>query len=156
MKKIAIIGAGQAGYDYAINAREIGVETHCFSLNDAGAVAKDVVDFFYEISIFEKDEILRMCNEIGIDGVLATTELTIEVASYLAMKLGLLGVPHNTALNITDKYYNRRATKDVEGLNHPKYIVASTEKEIIESDLTYPIILKPTARGGKKRHFRCS
>ena len=56
MKKLAIIGGSYLQLPIVKKAKEMGVEVHCFSWRD-GAVCADVADYFYPISIIEKDEI---------------------------------------------------------------------------------------------------
>ena len=51
--KVAIIGAGPMAKIIAEKARQLGVETYCFAW-EQGAVAKDAVDHFVDISIFIK------------------------------------------------------------------------------------------------------
>ena len=88
-KKLAIIGSGRMAWIFGKNAREMGVETHCFSY-DEHAIAKETVDFFHDINIMEKERVLQACKEIGIDGVVATTELTIPVAAFVASEMNLI------------------------------------------------------------------
>lgn len=149
MKKLAIIGAGQAAINYAINAKDMGVETFCFAW-EKGALAKEVVDHFYPISVTDKEEILKVCVENGINGVVATTEITIVIAAYIAEKMGLIGIPYELSKTITDKYLNRKRTYNVDGFNHPKYLEVSEETALMNSDLSFPVILKPTSKGGKR------
>lgn len=149
MKKLAIIGAQRMAKNFAINAREMGVETHCFAW-PKGAIAKDFVDFFYPISIFEIDEIVRVCNEIDVDGIVSTTELTIPIVAQIAERLGLNGIPVEVSKVITDKYRNREASKFAEGLSHPNFAKVASLEELLQLDLKFPIILKPTAEGGKR------
>lgn len=118
MKKLAIIGAGRMACIFAQNAREMGVKSYCFAWVE-GAIAKKYVDYFYPISIFEKEQILDKCREIEIDGVVATTELTIAVASYISNNMGLNGNSLLVSESITDKYRNRELTKHIVGLSHP-------------------------------------
>lgn len=147
--KLAIIGAGRMAEIFCKNAREMGVETHCFAWDD-GAIAKKSADYFYPISIFEKDEILKICRDVKIDGVVATTELTIAIAAYLSNKLELNGLDFEIAKQITDKTRNRKVTSGINGLFHPKFAEITEENEIYDLNLNLPIILKPTDKGGKK------
>lgn len=149
MKKLAIIGAEVMAQNYAENARMMGVETHCFAW-EKGAVARTAVDYFYPISIFDKERIVEVCREIGVRGVVATTELTIPIAAYVAQELGLNGIPLKVANAITDKYHNRTATRNVEGLHHPYYAHVSSVDEAFALDIPYPAIVKPIAEGGKR------
>lgn len=149
MKRIAIIGGGRMACIFAEKAKEMGIETHCFSL-ESGAVDKNAFDFFHPINILNRKAVLNICKKIMIDGVIATTEITIAVAAFIASKMNLVGIPVDIAEKITDKYRNRIASKNVEGLQHPKYAKVSSVDEIIQLGFTYPIILKPTSKGGKR------
>lgn len=146
MKKIAIIGAGEMTTIIACRAQELGIETHCFAW-EKGATAKDDVDFFYPISIMEKDRILEKCKQIGIDGVIATTELTIPVAAYISNVMGLNGNPVEVAERITNKYKNRELCSQLTYLHNPKYNFVQSEEEIGNLFQKYPIILKPLEEG---------
>lgn len=149
MKKLAIIGAEVTAQSYAVNARMMGVETHGFAWAK-GAVAKDDFDYFHPISIFEKDQIIEECRKVGITGVVASTELTIPIAAYIAKELGLNGIPLEVANTITDKYRNREVTKHVVGLYHPRYAYVSSVADALVLDISYPVIIKPVAEGGKR------
>lgn len=106
MKKLAIIGGGVMASYFGEACHRLGYEGHYFSMSD-GKVASDKIDVYHEISIFEKDRIVDICREVGVDGVVATTELTVPITAYVADKLGLLGNPVEVANVITDKYRNR-------------------------------------------------
>ena len=127
----------------------LGYEGHYFSMID-GKVDETKVDVFHEINIFEKDRIAEICKEIGVSGVVATTELSVPIAAYVAEKLDLLGVPYEVAKVITDKYRNRECIKGLPELLSPKYVEATCIEDIQNSDVPYPMILKPINLGGKR------
>lgn len=131
------------------NAREMGVITYCFS-NAEQDYIHDFVDEFYNISIFEKEEILKQCKDKEIDGVIATTELTIPIASYVAEKLGLSGMSYDIACQITDKFRNRSLCGDVEEIKPIKFFKLSENENVDSLSIEYPIIVKPTTKGGKR------
>ncbi len=54
-------------------------------------------------NIFNKDGIVTICKEIGVDGVVPTTELSVPITAYVAEKLGLLGNAVKVAEVITNK-----------------------------------------------------
>ena len=60
MKKLAIIGASYLQLPLVKKAKEMGLEVHCFAWEE-GAVCKEMADYFYPISIVEKEEILKIC-----------------------------------------------------------------------------------------------
>lgn len=127
----------------------LGYEGHYFSMPD-GKVEDGKVDFFHDINIFEKDKITETCRELGVDGVVATTELSVPITAYVAEQLGLLGVPYEVAQVITDKYRNRECIKGLPELLSPKYVEATCLADIEQSDVPYPMILKPINLGGKR------
>lgn len=149
MKKLAIIGGGVMASYFGEACHRLGYEGHYFSMSD-GKVASDKIDVYHEISIFEKDRIVDICREVGVDGVVATTELTVPITAYVADKLGLLGNPVEVANVITDKYRNRECTKDLTDLLSPKYVQASSVEDIKRAGIPYPMILKPVSLGGKR------
>lgn len=149
MRRLGIIGAGRNACILADRARELGIETHCFAWSD-GAMAKDVVDEFHDVSVTEVGEVSRLCRELGIGGVVATSEFTILPTAQVAEACGLNGNPVEVAERITNKYRNREATSGVPGLNHPRYWRVSDPGQIGSLDVTYPIIVKPTSEGGKR------
>ena len=149
MKKLAIIGSGRMAWIFGRNAKEMGIESHAFSFDD-NCIAKESVSEHHLVNILEKDKILEMCRSIGINGVVATTELTVPVAAYVAEKMGLNGMPFEVAQVVTDKYRNRIACKNVIELSQPGFAEVQTLNEIKSLNFSYPIILKPTSKGGKK------
>ena len=149
MKKLAISGGGvQAGY-FGEACHRLGYEGHYFSMAD-GKVDEAKVDYFHEINIFDKDGIVAICKEVDIDGVVATTELTVPIAAYVADKLELLGNPIEVANVITDKYRNRECIKNLTDLLSPKYVESNKIEDIRNSCVPYPMILKPVCLGGKR------
>lgn len=149
MKKLAIIGGGVMASYLGEACHRLGYEGHYFSMID-GKVDDSKVDVFHEINIFEKDKITEICKEIGVSGVVATTELSVPIAAYVAEQLGLLGVPYEVAKVITDKYRNRECIEGLSELLSPKYVEATCIEDIEKSDVPYPMILKPINLGGKR------
>ena len=62
MDKIAIIGSGIMAKAIAERARELNIETHCFSW-DSHDAACAFVDYFHQLNIFEVDEIAEVCQK---------------------------------------------------------------------------------------------
>lgn len=149
MKKIAIIGSGRMAWIISKNAHEMGVNTHCFSNTEPDYI-KTQVDVFHNISIFDKDKIIDICKAEHINGVIATTELTVSIASYVAQQLGLPGILYENAIHITDKYRNRILCKNIKELEQPAFYCIRSEEELCDICCDYPIIIKPTGKGGKR------
>lgn len=149
MKKLAIIGGGVMASYFGEACHRLGYEGHYFSMLD-GKVDDEKVDVFHEINIFEKEQIVSICRKIEVDGVVATTELSVPITAFVAEQLGLLGLPYDVACVITDKYRNRECIRDLKDLLSPKYVEARSIDDIKNSDVPYPMILKPTNLGGKR------
>lgn len=148
MDRLAIIGTGYMARIIANRARELGIESHYFS-NDANSVAGKVCDYFHNISILDTDALVNECRKIEINGVVATTELTIYPAAVVAHDLGLNGNDLAVSKEITDKTIVREKVKNVNGLFQPKFWICTDEQNLPEVD-EYPVIVKPIAAGGKR------
>lgn len=109
MKKIVIIGANDFQRPLIKKAGEMGYETHVFAWRDGATGAGDA-DFFYEISITEKEQILEICRKIQPDAVSTIgSDLANITVQYLAEKLGLPGNSSACIENSTNKFAMRTA-----------------------------------------------
>ena len=89
MKKLAIIGASYLQEPLIQKAKSMGIETHVFAwaANDVGEKS---ADYFYPISIIEKEQITQKCREIGIDGICTiASDLAVITVNYVANQLHL-------------------------------------------------------------------
>jgi len=147
MKKIAIIGASYLQLPLVQKARQMGLETHCFAWED-GAVCKEVADFFYPVSILEKELILEICESIDIDGITSiASDAAVPTVNYIAGKMGLIGNNFADAAVCTNKFKMRKRFVEF-GVSSPKFVVSddgySTE------GFRFPVIVKPTDRSGSR------
>lgn len=148
MKKIAIIGANEAINNLIISAKKKGYETHVFAW-ECGDIGEKSADFFYPISIDDKDAILRKCHEINPDGVATiTSDFAAETANYVARNLGLICNPEITELAARNKYVMRQKLKEAE-LYTPNFIKVYDHNTNIDG-LSFPVIVKPTDRWSSK------
>lgn len=149
--KVAIIGAGYMAGLFAERAKAIGYSTYCFAW-EKGATAKDKVDRFFPISITEREKILTICREIGVNGIVSTTELTVPVANYIANKMKLPANPIEVMENITDKSWQREKCKSAKSISQPRYfrVLCSEDIDVKHFPLEFPVIIKPVAEGGKR------
>lgn len=150
MKKIAIIGANDFQNPLILKAKSLGYETHVFAWQD-GSIGEKTADYFYPISIVEKDEILEKCKEIGIDAIATiASDLATLTVNYVAEKLGLPGNSLECTKKSTNKYEMRKAFKEA-GVATPGFEIVSSPEDIEKlSDMEYPLIVKPTDRSGSR------
>jgi len=150
MKKVVIIGANEFQNPLILKAKEKGYETHVFAWQD-GSVGEKTADYFYPISIVEKQEILEKCKEIKPDAVVTiASDLANITVNYLANQLGMKGNSNETLMMSTNKYKMREALKKA-GLPSPEFRKVD-EKSDIESlkNMKLPLIIKPTDRSGSR------
>ena len=144
INKIAIIGTASGQKGLYFEAKKAGYYTIGFSWEISSELKKHV-DKFYEISILEKDRIVEICHLENVKGIVSNgSELTVQIASYVAEKLNLPCTPYLTILNIQDKHFVRRITNCLPELNQVKY-------RIYDGDVNCntPCVIKPIRGGGK-------
>ena len=148
-RKIAIIGASYLQLPLIDKAKEMGLETHVFAwaANDVG---EEAADYFYPISIIEKEEILDKCSEIGIDGVTSiSSDLASVTVNYVANALGLNGNSMECVRRSTNKHVMREEFRNA-GDPSPKSMVVDVACPLDAISMRYPIIVKPTDRSGSR------
>lgn len=150
MKKIAIIGASVFQNPLILRAKELGYETHVFAWR-IGAVGEKTADFFYPISIAEKEEILKICKEIKPQAVVSIgSDLAVLTVNYLSRQLGLNCNCEESDLITTNKYFMRQALQS-RRIWTPAFMLVEREDSI---DAIYkmrmPLIVKPTDRSGSR------
>lgn len=152
-KDLAIIGASYLQLPLIEKAKEMGFVTHVFAwaANDVG---EKVADFFYPISIIEKEQILKKCKEINICGICSiASDTAVITVNYVAEKMRLSGNSIASTNKCTNKYIMRKAFK-----NHndpsPKSILIDENTMLETLELEYPIIVKPTDRSGSRGIYK--
>jgi len=147
MKKLAIIGASYLQLPLVQKAKEMGIETHCFAWED-GAVCKEMADFFYPVSILEKEQILEICQQVHIDGITTiASDAAVPTVCYVAGKMGLTGNAVEDALVSTNKYLMRQRFVEF-SVSSPGFVIANENYSI--ADFKFPVIIKPTDRSGSR------
>ena len=148
-RNLAIIGASYLQLPLIKKAKELGYTTHVFAwaANDVG---EEKADFFYPISIINKEEILEMCRKIGICGICSiASDLAIITVNFVANQLGLTCNSPETTEKSTNKYLMRLAFEQA-GDPSPRSILVDKETDLTELELNFPVIVKPTDRSGSR------
>ena len=148
-KNIAIIGASALQLPLIERAKELGYVTHVFAWK-ANDVGEEAADFFYPLSIIEKELILDKCKDIGICGICSiSSDLAAVTVNYVAASLGLSGNSMEVTMRSTNKHLMRLALTQ-NGDPSPKSYLLGSEQEIDNLEIEYPIIVKPTDRSGSR------
>lgn len=151
MKRLVIIGANDFQNQLILKAKSLGYETHVFAWK-AGATGERSADFFYPISITEKDAILEKCREIKPAGICSiASDLASITVNYVAEKLGL---PCNSTehTEIQTNKYAMRTALSAAGIPCPKFIIADELTDFGKElcGFSFPVIVKPTDRSGSR------
>lgn len=149
MKKLAIIGASYLQAPLIEEAKKMGLETHVFAwaANDVG---ERIADFFYPISIVEKDEILKKCQEIEIDGICSiASDLAAITVNYVAQNMGLCSNDMDSTYKSTNKHLMRECF-EANGDPSPRSRMINKIDDLDFSDLRLPLIVKPLDRSGSR------
>lgn len=153
IKRLAVIGASYLQMPLVKKAKEMGLEVHCFAWAE-GAVCKDLADYFYPISIVEKEEILEVCQRVGIDGICTiASDVAAPTVAYVANRMNLVGNDYNAAVRANNKFQMREAFMKA-GVPCPKFMMVTPETlhtpEVLDGlrEFQYPMITKPSDRSG--------
>lgn len=153
MKRIAIIGANEFQKKLVLKAKNMGIETHVFAWEE-GAVAKKVSDYFYPISIVDKEKILEKLRLINVNGVCSiASDLAMPTVNYLANELRLVGNSQECTILTTNKYEMRKVLKE-KGMPIPEFQLIKNEQDIDFDKIKFPAIVKPIDRSGSRGIYK--
>jgi hypothetical protein len=106
---IAIIGANDFQNQLILRAKAMGYVTHVFAWQ-CGDVGERTADYFYPVSIVEKERILEICRAVRPAGVCSiASDLAAITVNYVAEGLGLVGNGMESAMTATNKHLMRLA-----------------------------------------------
>ncbi|NLV22914.1 MAG: ATP-grasp domain-containing protein [Syntrophomonadaceae bacterium] len=151
MKKQAliVIGANEFQVPLVEKARELEYETHVFAWEE-GAVCRDIADYFYPISITDREEILKIARKIKPAGVISIgSDLAVITVNYLAARLGLVGNSLYSAQISTNKYEMRTAFRQA-NLPCPDFRLIDKNGIPEPLNMKFPLIIKPVDRSGSR------
>jgi len=150
LDKIVIIGASELQNPLILKAKEMGYETHVFAWQD-GSIGEKTADFFYPVSIVEKDVILEKCRQIQPKAVVTiASDLANITASYVARNLNLTSNSENSILISTNKFEMRKALKAA-NIPTPEFHKIGLNDDFSKlKNMRLPIIVKPTDRSGSR------
>ncbi|SFM99585.1 carbamoyl-phosphate synthase large subunit [Algoriella xinjiangensis] len=148
-KKIAILGASYLQLPLVIKAKDLGLYVINIAWDDGKAICKEYVDEFYDVSVLDKEQILKICKEHNIDGITTiATDICIPTIAFVAESLNLLGNnSYECSLLTTNKAMMRDCFKQNE-IASPQSIVIRDINNFNLSNLNFPLIVKPSDRSG--------
>ena len=116
-------------------------------------VAHKYSDMYLNVSIIDKEAVLKKAIELNIDGITSfACDPGVVSAAYVAEKMGLANVgPYKSVVILQNKDKFRSFLKD-NGFNVPWFFNFHTYKELLNKKalFTYPLIVKPIDSAGSK------
>ena len=148
-QNIVIIGANDFQNQLILQAKARGYTTHVFAWQ-CGDVGERTADYFYPVSIVEKERILDICRAIAPVGVCSiASDLAAITVNYVAEGLGLVGNGMVSAMTATNKHLMRLAFERAH-LPSCRSILLEDGMDPAALPLRYPLIVKPTDRSGSR------
>lgn len=150
---LAIVGASYLQLPLIRRAKELGYITHVFAWK-ANDVGEKEADYFYPISIIEKEQILEKCREIGVVGICTiASDLAVVTVNYVAQHLGLNSNSMECTAKSTNKYLMRECFHK-NGDPSPASILIEDFDKIDPRKFSYPVIVKPLDRSGSRGIYK--
>lgn len=155
MKKILILGAGNAQYDAIKYCKEKGYEVHALSYTNTDK-SIPLCDYFEQINIVDIDKVFDYAKKINADLVYSVgSDIAMPTVTKVSELLGKGSfVSYDTALICNTKNLLRENLgNDFDG-NVRHFIITSEEE--LEKVNFFPVIMKPVDSQGQRGVVKCS
>ena len=158
-KKLLILGGAFQHCKLVECARKMGVITYVTDyLPFEKAPAKQIADKYYNINITDIDDIVKLCRDEKIDGVLSTSLDPCQIPYYKICKeleLPCYGTEEQFHI-MTDKSAFKAFCKESGVDTIPQYTESDFESEDICNDrVEFPILIKPGVSRGSRGQTIC-
>ena len=146
-----MLGGALAQIPAILKAKEMGLYViTCDYLPDNPG--HKYADEYYNVSTTDKEAVLDLARNIGIDGVVCyASDPAAPTAAFVAEQLGLPTSPYKSVNILSNKDLFRDFLRN-NGFKTPKSISCGSLEEAIakSAQLTYPVIVKPVDSSGSK------
>ena len=151
MKKLLMLGGSMQQIPAIKQAKEMGhyVITCDYCPDNAG---HKYANEYYNVSTTDKDAVLRLAQELSIDGIVAyASDPAAPTAAYVAEKMGLPGSPYKSVCILTEKDLFRQFLKE-NGFNTPKAKGFTNYSDVLKEidTFNFPVMVKPVDSSGGK------
>ena len=140
---LAVIGAGEGALPIVKKAKEMNVQTLAFGHIDS--IAREFIDIFVESDIFDINFILSVCEKYNVSGIIASSEITTEIAAIIAARLKLPGNDVKHGFGAKNKYIMRTRIANLQSVKQPLFTLYK-EGEVYD----YPVVVKALDSCGKR------
>ena len=156
-RKLMVLGAGFPQVNLMNAAKELGYHTIVASI-PGNYPGFDVADEIAYVDISNKEEVLKVAKEKGIDGVATCClDTGIKALGYVCQNMNLVGLSEQAAECCNDKYVMKKAFAEY-GVNSAKFLEVSSEETAVEAskEIGFPLVLKALDLQGSNGVFICN
>lgn len=147
--RIAVLGANEPLIPFYRQAKALGYEVIGIAI-EKGAVCKPYCDRFYPVSFADKDQVVEICRQERVDGILSfSLESALPTVVYVAQKLGLVS-NSKECVELTQSKYAQRQALGKAGIPVPKYYLVESVADLEKVQCRFPVIVKPVDSGGSQ------
>ena len=152
MKKLMLLGGSRYAIPVIETAHNLGIYViTCDYLPDN--IAHRYSDQYCNVSIIDKEAVLKVAQELEIDGIMSfACDPGVVTAAYVAEKMGLPSCGSYEAVSILQNKARFRKFLSDNGFNVPASKSYSNIEEAINDNhiFEYPVIVKPVDSAGSK------
>ena len=146
--KIAIIGANYQYLSFYRQTKELDYEIYSFARAQDDNPCWELSDHHYDLAFKDKEKILEVCKESGVQGVTSfLLESALPCVYYVAEGLGSPCNSKECQAITANKYTMREQMKKM-GVSIPAYKAIKSKDESF--DIPFPVIVKPADNGGSR------
>ena len=147
--RIAVLGANEPLIPFYRQAKALGYEVIGIAI-EKGAVCKPYCDRFYPVSFADKDQVVEICRQERVDGILSfSLESALPTVVYVAQKLGLVS-NSKECVELTQSKYAQRQALEKAGIPVPKFYLVESVADLEKVQCRFPVIVKPVDSGGSQ------
>lgn len=144
-----IVGASVLQLPAILKAKEMGLYVGVADYNPL-AIGIQYADEFFNASTMDEDAVLAAALKFKPDGIMTlATDMPMRGVAKVSERLGLHSISYDTAVKATDKFEMIKAFK-AHNVASPWFFTVDSLEELhgLESQLSYPCIMKPTDNAG--------
>lgn len=149
MKKILVLVAGESNLPFIQAAKQLGLYVITCDNNPSNPGHK-IADENLFIDVYDHDAIIEAVKDKNIDGVMSFVSAHgLKTAAIVSEHYHLHGYSEDAIMTLTDKGLFRNFLSK-NRLNYPTYQCVHNLSDIDFKQLVYPVIIKPTDKGGSQ------
>lgn len=156
MKKILILGGGQAQLELIKTAKKMGLYTIVVGI-EGNYPGYKFADKCYFVDIFDKEGVLKIAKEEEIDGIsMVCSDFGLGTVGYINDALHLFGITEKSAKSSSNKYEMKRLLK-TNGINTADFRIVRNEDDVnaVLKELRFPLIVKAVDLQGSRGIYVC-